>query len=319
LREFANRHADLVFTFFGPAYVTFRCPHLCGVADGWVTHSSRLAYSTLPTLREKLRMALLSAYKGLWFRRASYWVVEQDVARTGLVKRLGLPARNIGVVSNNCSQVYVDAKAAVRPRPLQSTIRVLTFAANFPNKCLELIPGIAAHLVRQHRITNVQFVLTVPAPEFGRSAIPALAKTFAVERHISNVGYVALKDGPDLYRSCDIVLMPTVLETFSATYPESMHMGLPIVTSDLAFARTICRDAAVYFKPRDAAGAAAALAMLIASDAMREKLVAAGFERARDFPSPVEKYRQYTGIIESILEPRGCRTETEKTGRCPVP
>lgn len=35
--------------------------------------------------------------------------------------------------------------------------------------------------------------------------------------------------------------MPTVLEVFSATYPEAM--ALPIVTSDLDFARDICDNA----------------------------------------------------------------------------
>jgi glycosyltransferase involved in cell wall biosynthesis len=302
LRDFANKHADLVFTFFGPAYVVFRCPHLCGVADGWVTHSSKLAYSTLPTLRDKLRMALVCAYKGFWFRRANHWLVEHDIAREGLVNRLRLPSKNIHVVSNNCSQYYVAEKAVAGPRPLQSTIRILTFAANFPNKCLDLIPQIAARLVRQHHIANVQFVLTVPTREFAKSAIHKLVGALAVSRYICNVGYVALKDGPALYRSCDIVLMPSVLETFSAIYPESMHMGLPIVTSDLGFARSICRDAALYFKARDTVSAAEVLAKLIANEDIRARLVAAGFERARDFPSPMEKYRQYENITGEILD-----------------
>jgi glycosyltransferase involved in cell wall biosynthesis len=301
LYDFVSKRVDLVFTFFGPAYVAFRCPHICGVADGWVTHSSKLAYSTLPTFKEKRRRALLSVYKSFWLHRADYWVVEHEAARAGLINRLRLPARNIYVVSNNCSQAYLDEKAAEQPRALQSRIRILTFAAYFPNKCLELIPLIAAQLVRQHHIGNVQFVLTVPEEEYAQSAIAKLAGTLGVERYISNVGYVALKDGPALYRSCDIVLLPSVLETFSATYPESMRMGVPIVTSDLEFARTICGDAALYFKPLDAAGAAERLAMLIQENDMRAKVVAAGFNRARDFPSPMEKYRQYKSIIDEIL------------------
>ncbi len=310
LREFANRHADLVFTFFGPAYVAFRCPHLCGVADGWVTHSDRLAYSTLPTLRDKLQMALVCIYKGLWFRRAGYWVVEQEAARAGLISRLQLPADHIFIVSNNCAQAYLEESPPVLSRPLQSTVRILTFAANFPNKCLDLIPQVAAELIRRHHVENVQFVLTVPTAEYAQSTIARIAASLEVEQYIDNVGYVALKDGPDLYRSCDIVLMPSVLETFSAAYPESMRMGLPIVTSDLGFARAICRDAAAYFNPRDAASAAEKLAMLIRSDESRATLVAAGISRAREFPSPLEKCRQYTSIIDGILSRdlpgRGC-------------
>lgn len=34
-----------------------------------------------------------------------------------------------------------------------------------------------------------------------------------------------------------------------------MKMEKPIITSDLGFARSICQDAALYFKPRDARSA----------------------------------------------------------------
>lgn len=314
LREFANERADLVFTIFGPAYTRFDCPHLCGVADAWVTHSSKLAYSTLPTFREKLQKAMLCAYKALWFRQADFWVVEHEVARAGLVSRLRLPPPKIFVVSNNCSQAYLSEKLAERPKALQSTIRILTFATDSPNKCLDLIPQVAAELVEQFHIDNVQFVLTLPQNNYAQSAVARLARRLGVERHIVNVGYVALKDGPALYKSCDIMLMPSVLETFSATYPESMRMGLPIVTSDLDFAQSICRDAAAYFTPRDAAGAARALAMLIRNSEIRSRLVVAGFRRVRDFPAPNEKYRQYRNIIDGILcemPPVSLRTAVE--------
>jgi glycosyltransferase involved in cell wall biosynthesis len=302
MREFANRHADLVFTFFGPAYVAFNVPHLCGVADGWVTHSDRLAYSTFPTFAEKLTKLLTCAYKGLWFRRADYWIVEQEIARGGLIHRLRLPADNIYIISNNCGQAYIEASPAPRIKPLQSTIRVLTFATDVPNKCLDLIPQIADLLVRKYHIDNVQFVVTVPEQEYPETAIAKSAIALNVQRYLCNAGYVALKDGPPLYESCDIVLMPSVLETFSATYPESMRMGLPIVTSDLEFARSICLDAAAYFKPRDPASAAAKLAALIGDGDARAKLVAAGFNRAASFPSPREKYRQYRSVIDRCLD-----------------
>jgi glycosyltransferase involved in cell wall biosynthesis len=301
LREFAGERADLVFTFFGPAYISFRCPHICGVADPWVTHSTRLAYSRLPTLAEKLRTALFVVYKSMWFRRADCWVVEHEAARAGLINRIRLPAENIYVVSNNCSQAYLDEKAVTEPRALQSRIRILTFAANYPHKCLDLVPQIAAELVREFNINNVQFVLTVPAQEYLKSTIAIRARMLGVERYICNTGYVPLKDGPALYRSCDIVLMPSVLETFSATFPESMNMGLPIVTSNLEYARSVCRDAAIYFEPLDTGDAARLLASLVKDHELRARLIAAGYKRVRDFPSPLEKYSQFKDIVDRLL------------------
>ena len=42
-----------------------------------------------------------------------------------------------------------------------------------------------------------------------------------------------------------------LLESFTGTYLEAMHFGLPILTSDLDFAHGLCGDAALYFDPHD--------------------------------------------------------------------
>ena len=56
---------------------------------------------------------------------------------------------------------------------------------------------------------------------------------------------------PKLYNQADAMFLPTLLETFSASYPEAMKMERPILTSDLDFAKDICGDAALYFNPLD--------------------------------------------------------------------
>ena len=57
---------------------------------------------------------------------------------------------------------------------------------------------------------------------------------------------------PILYKQVDGMIMPTLLESFSATYIDSMALGVPIFTSDRDFARDVCGDAAWYFDPLNA-------------------------------------------------------------------
>ena len=71
---------------------------------------------------------------------------------------------------------------------------------------------------------------------------------------ILNLGPVDLEDLPNVYRASDALFLPTLLESFSGTYLEAMHYGLPILTTDLDFARNICRDAALYFDPENLDG-----------------------------------------------------------------
>ena len=63
------------------------------------------------------------------------------------------------------------------------------------------------------------------------------------------IGKVDINTCPSLYDKADIMFLPTLLECFSASYPEAMKMGKPILTSDLSFAHSLCGDAALYFDP----------------------------------------------------------------------
>jgi glycosyltransferase involved in cell wall biosynthesis len=303
LRQFAQTNADAVFTFFGPSYVAFRIPHLCGVADGWVTHARALAYSSLPSLIEKIKMFSLCCYKGFWLRRANMWVVEEEAAKRGLVQRLRLPADKIKIVPNNCASAYSAQAAASQPyKQLNDCITILCFASYYPHKCLELIPQIALQLVSQYNLTNFKFILTVPPKLYAHSKIAKQAAALAVESFIENIGYVAIKDGPALYARCDISLLPSVLETFSATYPESMSCGIPIVTSDLDFARSVCGEAALYFVPLSANSAAHQIALLINNEHLRYEQIKKGFERVKHFPTASEKKILYRNIIAELLD-----------------
>ena len=56
-----------------------------------------------------------------------------------------------------------------------------------------------------------------------------------------------ISECPSLYRQSTFAFQPTLLECFTATYPEAMRSGKPIVTPDLEFARGLCGGAAVYY------------------------------------------------------------------------
>ena len=120
-------------------------------------------------------------------------------------------------------------------------------------------------------------------------------------QHLVNVGPVALADGPALYQSCDVCFLPTLLETFTATYPEAMAMGLPIVTSDVDFARDICQSAAVYFRPRDPADAARTIDELLRQPAVWTALIRRGKDLLSKLPTPQQKYLDYVSLLQELV------------------
>ena len=117
-----------------------------------------------------------------------------------------------------------------------------------------------------------------------------------------NIGPQPVTSGPALYKSCDALFLPTVLETFTATYPEAMCMQKPIITSDLDFARDICRDAAFYFDPTNSKEAAEAIISVADDKNLSNKLVEAGRRRLDDFGTPRIRFDMYMDILNNLAK-----------------
>ena len=58
---------------------------------------------------------------------------------------------------------------------------------------------------------------------------------------ILNLGTIDLKKCSEIYRQCSVVLQPSLLEVFSATYIEAMYFQRPLLVPDVVFARDICK------------------------------------------------------------------------------
>ena len=188
----------------------------------------------------------------------------------------------IRVASNTCADVFrrwtpgaPDPRFA-RRAPDEALFLVL--ASHYPHKHLEFVPSVAEALARRTG-RSFRFLLTIDPAGPGFAQIAADAGRRGVGERVGTVGPLRLPDCPGAYAACDALFLPTLLETFTASYPEAMQMERPIVTSDLPFARDICADAAAFYAPLDAGDAAARLAELLASEERRAALVAAGRRR----------------------------------------
>ncbi|MGA2414776.1 MAG: glycosyltransferase family 1 protein [Candidatus Sulfotelmatobacter sp.] len=86
-----------------------------------------------------------------------------------------------------------------------------------------------------------------------------------------------------LYRACHLYVTPAYAETFAHPLVEAMASGLPVIASDIAVHREICRDAALYF-PRFSPAALAERVLQAAQSAGKtESMRTFGLSRSRDF------------------------------------
>jgi len=113
--------------------------------------------------------------------------------------------------------------------------------------------------------------------------------TLGLSEQIVNLGRIPYDKIPAYYQHCDALLMPTMLETFGLPYIEAMHLGLPILTSDLDFTRYVCGDAAMFFDPSDAKSVMKAIFEVKNNPSLTEKLISNGRDRLRNLADSWEE------------------------------
>lgn len=303
-RALDDLDADLVFTFGGPSYLRVRQPELMGVTDGWVTHASAEAFRTIasPLSRQKLRYS--ARYKLGWVRRADHWIAQTDTARRGLAERGRLPLERIHLVPNVVAKWYHGHPAVPRPIVPDANVRILYLAAAYEHKRHDLLPEVCDEL-RRRGLNEVKFTVTIPPASKIWQVVRAKADRLGVGMMIDNRGPVPVTAGPQLYAQHQLCFVPTVLETFTATYVEAMATATPILTSDLDFAHEACGEAALYFDPASPADAADQICRLVSSPALIQQQCERGRQRLLEFPDTQQQTSIYRDILHSILSRSG--------------
>jgi glycosyltransferase involved in cell wall biosynthesis len=309
LAQIENRERpDAVLSVFTPAYWQPKSSHICGFAWPWIDRHNPWPWRNLPFFR-RIKQKLKIAYKLSALRKddPSAFIVETEAVASCLERYF--PGRPIHVVANNCGTPFFqkshDASPGATPllpQKAPNEFRIVILSQYYPHKHLEILPQVCSELKRRIGAQNFRIYLPLPVDGAPWKCIKAHARKLGVADSLVTIGPISPAAAPHFYRDADAMFLPTLLESFSANYPEAMISGVPIVTTDIPFARSICRDAALFFKPMDAADAAHRLCQLANDEALRETLRGRGFRRVKMFPDPDERAAAYLDIIRSTIE-----------------
>lgn len=118
-----------------------------------------------------------------------------------------------------------------------------------------------------------------------REATPLLARIAEppLAGRVRALGYVSDGEREKLYAGARALILPSLDEGFGLPVLEAMSAGVPVVASDRGALPEVVGTGGILFDPTRPADLAAALAPLIADDAVAERWGAAGLERARAF------------------------------------
>lgn len=280
-------HIDRVFTIFGPSYWRPKTTQICGFAKAQYIYKNSPFFEEL-SFKDLLKLKVKEFIQIQDFKRnTDILITENKDVSEKIGKRLNKPTFT---VTNYYNQVFEDrSKWGPKPLPEFEGRYLLTISANYSHKNLKIIPQVIVELL-DGGVTKYKFAITI-----NKGDIPS---TPQADQYIEYLGRVHITECPSLYEQATFMFLPTLLETFSASYTEAMFMKRNILTSDLGFARGICGDAAEYFDPLDPADIAEKIIALGEDTERQERLKHLGTRQLEKFDNFEERARKYVEIVE---------------------
>ncbi|MBR4918817.1 MAG: glycosyltransferase [Bacteroidales bacterium] len=270
-----SENIDMVFSIFAPTWWTPRKPHLCGFALAHLIMPESPYFKTLH-FKQRLKQALMNKILTFYYWRSSKYYYTENPMVTERVHKL-LHCRRVYTITNYYNQIFDQPENQVYKKMTSfDGVTLLTITSAYPHKNLSIAIDIANNLKVKHPDFKFRFVFTIKETEY-----PSLPNE--VKDNFLFIGRVDISECPSLYEQCDIAFQPTLLECFTATYPESMRMNKPIVTTDLEFARGLCGDAAIYYDPLSAEDASEKIYFLANNKNMQLLLASKGKEQLNHF------------------------------------
>jgi glycosyltransferase involved in cell wall biosynthesis len=223
-----------------------------------------------PEIDRAVRMVLKDADRVIAASSATYRVaLELGCSPNKLV--LIPNAVDVKRFSLNVNRFYVRAKFGLEENPMVFTLR-----AHEPQKGIEYL--IRAVPLVLKKVPNAVFV--VGGEGRLRAYHESLARELGVSGNIVFTGRIPQSELPYFYASCDVFVIPSIIEAFGLVTIEAMACGKPVVGTDVGGIPDIIEDGLNGFlvKPRDPDALAQKIILLLSDSKLREKTGKAGRE-----------------------------------------
>jgi glycosyltransferase involved in cell wall biosynthesis len=244
-----------------PYYLKFPVYHFIGLSNGYITHADWSAFRLNKNLIQSIKSLLQVAIQIYYSRKADFFVFQTEEARFHFCKRALVRKSNSIVIPNAYDEDMIINLSGLPSKKKTSIVTIFCPGGGYTHKGFQFIPAIACELsklIKEH----FKFVVTVPEGNLLDEMNKSIEK-LGVKEFIDNIGTYQYTNAAPLYNNADIVFVPSLLETFSASYLEAMAAKKILVAANKGFAREVCDNAAVYVDPANALQTAKVLSTVI--------------------------------------------------------
>ena len=183
-----------------------------------------------------------------------------------------------------------------------------------PRKGLEYLIMAMEQVIKKHSDTVLLAVARGGLVERGeRGWFKMLVERLRLENHVKIIDYIDERDVPKYYAACDVYAMPSRMEGWGIGIMEAMSAGKPVVATRAGGIPELVSSGknGILVEPGNVSALASAISKLLASQALRNRLGAAGRKTVRRY-SWEETARKTINVYEEAI---ASREKASRVGR----
>jgi len=207
-------------------------------------------------------------------KKAKMVFTVSEFSRSCLLRHLDLTADKITVVPNGVPEFALHPATADAAYPELNNFLLAVGSIN-PRKNLV---GLVEAFSKLPNRNELQLVLVGKKHSAFRTAAPQKGQL--------NIYFLeSVSDGElvSLYQRANMLLAPSFYEGFGLPNLEAMHLGCPVIASDIVAHHEVCGEAAMYVDPKSPSDLATAITQTLTQSEETKARVKVGLERSRHF------------------------------------
>jgi glycosyltransferase involved in cell wall biosynthesis len=221
-------------------------------------------------------------------RRLTRVISVSESTRRDLESFARVPAERIRVIHNGA-----DLKRFA-PRPKADALAEVQAGLPIPERYILYVARLE-HPGKNHvrlleafaalkRTTDLPHKLVLVGGRWnGAEVIEARVKELGLGEEVVFPGFVPNEAIPALYAAAAALAFPSLFEGFGIPVLEAMASGTPVCAANASSLPEVVGDAGLLFDPQDVPAMTDCLARLLTDEPLRERMIAAGIERAGRF------------------------------------
>ena len=245
--------------------------------------------------KQLVRMAVHRRLIKACSQRADKVVFVSEWSRQVMLPFLDISPDKTGIAYHGVDAVFRPVAGSASPKNTTPIILVVSEVLEHKN-----FTRLIEAFIRLSKSLNQEISLVIAGgvgSEKLRRSLEARLSNEGILDRVKFLGFVPKQELAALYRQADLLVFPSLGETFGLPLVEAMASGLPVATSNISAMPEVCQNAARYFDPLKICDITRTMEHLMSDRSLRDTLAQLGLKRSKEF-----SWNNTAGSLLSLME-----------------